>query len=445
MAHRYPGSHVLYRSLTRDFPLAERGDGCWLVDEEGRRYLDAVGGAFVASLGHGVHEIADAIGEQARTLAYVNGTQFTSAPVEALAAELATRAPGDLDLVYFLSSGSEAVEAALKLARQYWVESGCPGKHKVLSLNPGYHGNTMLALAASGRPRYQTYFKEWLVTVPRVPAPYAYRCACRGEGACPSCTGDALEDAIIAEGPDSIAAFIAEPVGGSSTGAAVPRLSYWARVREICDRHDILWIADEVLVGAGRTGTWSALEPYGAVPDLLTMGKGITGGYVPLSALIAPRRIVDVIANGSGALLHAQTFSHHPVLCAAGLATLRYLDTHGLVDRCHAMGAVFHQRLQALRDLPAVGDIRGKGLLAGVEFIRDKTTRAPFPRAAKFAERFAQAAQDAGLIVWPNTGQANGTDGDLAMLAPPFIVSEEEIEEIIGRFARALQLVVKAS
>ena len=445
MTHRYPGSHVFYRSLTRDFPLAERGDGCWLVDEEGRRYLDAVGGAFVASLGHGVHEIADAIGEQARTLAYVNGTQFTSAPTEALAEKLAMRAPGDLDQVYFLSSGSEAVEAALKLARQYWVESGRPGKHKVLSLSPGYHGNTMLALAASGRPRYQTYFKEWLVTVPRVPAPYAYRCACQGEGACPSCTGDALEDAIIAEGPESIAAFIAEPVGGSSTGATVPRLSYWARVREICDRHDILWIADEVLVGAGRTGTWSALEPYGAVPDLLTMGKGITGGYVPLSALIAPRRIVDVIANGSGALLHAQTFSHHPVLCAAGLATLRYLDTHGLVDRCHAMGAVFHQRLQALRDLPAVGDIRGKGLLAGIEFVRDKTTRAPFPRASKFAERFAQAAQDAGLIVWPNTGQANGTDGDLAMLAPPFIVSEEEIEEIVTRFARALQLVVKDS
>src|SRR5512135_1125340 len=296
MPHRYPGSHVLYRSLVRDFPLAVRGEGVWLYDEAGKAYLDGVGGAFVASLGHGVREVADAIGEQARTVAYVNGTQFTSAPAEELASVLGSRAPGDLDHVYFLGSGSEAVEAALKLARQYWVESGCPDKHKVLSLTPGYHGNTMLALAASGRPRYQTYFKQWLVAVPRVPAPYAYRCECRGQGTCPSCTGDALEDAILAEGPESVAAFIAEPVGGSSTGATVPKLSYWARVREICDKYDVLWIADEVLSGAGRTGTWSALEPYGAVPDLLTMGKGITGGYVPLSALHVPTRIADVLA-----------------------------------------------------------------------------------------------------------------------------------------------------
>jgi adenosylmethionine-8-amino-7-oxononanoate aminotransferase len=439
MTYRYPDSHVLYRSLVRDFPLAIRGEGCWLYDEEGRAYLDAVGGAFVASLGHGLKEIAEAIGAQAGQVAYVNGTQFTNAPAEALAAGLASRAPGDLDQVYFLSSGSEAVEAALKLARQYWVESGCPGKHKVLSLTPGYHGNTMLALAASGRPRYQTYFKEWLVTVPRVPAPYAYRCACHGEGSCPACTGDALEDAILAEGPETVAAFIGEPVGGSSTGATVPMLSYWARVREICDRHDVLWIADEVLCGAGRTGTWSALEPYGAVPDLLTMGKGITGGYVPLSAVVVPRRVADVIAGGSGALLHAQTFSHHPVLCAAGLATLQYLDEHHLVERCHRMGPVFHRKLDSLRDLPFVGDIRGRGLLAGVEFVQDKSSRAPFPRAVKFAERFTQAAQDAGLIVWPNTGQANGTDGDLAMLAPPFAVSDEELDQIVARFAAALE------
>ncbi|HSR16175.1 MAG TPA: aminotransferase class III-fold pyridoxal phosphate-dependent enzyme, partial [Gemmatimonadales bacterium] len=290
MAYRYPDSHVLYRNLRKDFPLALRGQGCWLYDEAGNAYLDGVGGAFVASLGHGVAEIAEAIGAQARQVAYLNGTQFTSAPVEALAAELGRRAPGDLDLAYFLSSGSEAVEAALKMVRQYWVESGCPGKHKVLSLTPGYHGNTMLALAASGRPRYQTYFQPWLVAVPRVPAPYPYRCGCRGAGICPACTGEALEDAILAEGPETVAAFIGEPVGGSSTGATVPTLSYWARVREICDRHDVLWIADEVLCGAGRTGTWSALEPYGAVPDLITMGKGITGGYVPLSAVLAPRR-----------------------------------------------------------------------------------------------------------------------------------------------------------
>jgi len=436
--HHYPESAVLYRSLTKEFPLAVRGEGCWLYDEGGRAWLDGVGGAYVATLGHGVREIADAIGAQAARLAYVNGTQFTSEPAEALAAELARRAPGDLDHVYFLTSGSEAVEAALKLARQYWVESGVDTKHKVLSLTPGYHGNTLLALSASGRPRYQTYFKDWLVSVPRVPAPYAYRCACRGEGSCSACTGDALEDAILAEGPDTVAAFIAEPVGGSSTGAAVPRASYWARVREICDRHDVLWIADEVLSGAGRTGTWSALEGYGAVPDLLTMGKGITGGYVPLSALHVPTRIADVLAKGSGALMHAQTFSHHPVLCAAGLATVRYVERHGLLERCQRMGALLHQKLELLRDHPLVGDVRGRGLLAGIELVQDRASRAPFPRSAKLAERLVDAAMTEGLIIWPNTGHADGTNGDLVTLAPPFVVTEDELDEITRRLLAAL-------
>lgn len=441
MTHRYPDSPVLYRSLRRDFPLAVRGAGCWLYDRDGRAWLDGVGGAYVATIGHGVQEVADAIAAQAARLAYVNGTQFTSEPAEALAAELARRAPGDLDHVYFLTSGSEAVEAALKLARQYWVESGVPSRHKVLSLTPGYHGNTLLALSASGRPRYQTFFRDWLVGVPRVPAPYAYRCPCRGEGACPACTGDALEDVILAEGPETVAAFIAEPVGGSSTGGAVPRASYWARVREICDRHDILWIADEVLTGAGRTGTWSALEPYGAVPDLLTMGKGITGGYVPLSALLVPTRIADVLAGGSGSLLHAQTFSHHPVLCAAGLATLEYMDRHALVGRSHRLGAELHRRLEPLRRHPLVGDVRGRGLLAGIEFVRDKATRAPFPRAERLAERVVEAAMAEGLIVWPNTGHAGGTDGDLVTLAPPYVITGEELDELVARLARALDRV----
>ena len=439
----YPDGHVFYRSLTRQLPLAVRGEGCWLHDASGQRWLDAVGGAFVVSLGHGNAQVARAIGEQAGKLAYINGTQFTNEPAERLAAELARRAPGDLSHVYFLGSGSEAVEAALKLARQYWVESGRPEKTKVLSLSPGYHGNTMLALSASGRPRYQTFFQGWLIGVPRVPAPYAYRCECNGQNAdCAVCSGAALERVIVEEGPESVAAFIAEPVGGSSTGASVPRPEYWRNVREICDRHQVLWIADEVLSGAGRTGTWSALEPYGAVPDLLTMGKGISSGYVPLSVVIAPRRIVDVLAKGSGSLMHAQTFSHHPVACAAALATLEEIEKHGLLPRVARMGELLHRRLQALRSHPLVGDVRGRGLLAGIEFVADAGTRAPFPRAKKFTERFVQAAFDAGLIVWPNTGHANGIDGDLVMVAPPFNVSEAEIEEIGRRFEVALEAMV---
>lgn len=434
------GSHVFHRKLTRRLPRIVRGEGVYLHDEAGRRYLDACGGAFTVNLGHGLAEIADALAAQARVLGYVNGTAFTHDPVEELAAEIARLSPGDLELVYPLGSGSEAVEAALKLARQYWVESGRFGKRKVLTLAPSYHGNTLLALSASARPHYSALFQDWLVEVVRIPAPYAYRCECHGTPPlCPACSGAAVELAIIQAGPESVAALIAEPVGGSSTGASVPAEGYWDRVRKACDEHGVLLIADEVLTGAGRTGTWSALEPYGVVPDIMILGKGIAGGYVPLSAVVTTRAIADVIARGSGALAHAQTFSHHPVLCAAGVATIRYLRAHHLIERCAEMGRVLHRRLATLRELPLVGDIRGRGLLAGIEFVADRETREPLPRSAAFAETFTQAAIDAGLVVWPNVGHADGRNGDLVMLAPPFVVTEDQIDEIVERFTRALR------
>jgi adenosylmethionine-8-amino-7-oxononanoate aminotransferase len=448
--HQYPDSHVFYRKLTRRFPLITRGEGCWLIDEQGNRYLDGSGGAFVANLGHGVREIGEAMAAQAGKIAYLNGTAFTSEPVEALADELATLLPAPLDKFYFLGSGSEAVEAALKLARQYWVETGKPSKHKVIALFPAYHGNTLLALSASAREHYKTYYREWLVDIHRIPAPYAYRCECGGltprrpDGSpnCPVCSGSGLEAAIHQLGAEHVAAFIAEPVGGSSTGHSVPRPDYFRRVREICDRHEVLFIADEVLVGAGRTGTWSAMEPYGVVPDIMTFGKGITGGYAPLSAIAASNRLLDPIARGSGSLLHAQTFSHHPVLAAAGLAALRYLRQHALIARCARLGEVFHRKLAVLRELPYVGDIRGRGLLAGIEFVQDKGTRTPFLRSLKFAETFSESALAAGLMTWPNTGQADGTNGDLSCLAPPFVIEESEIDELVRRFAAALEQTV---
>jgi adenosylmethionine-8-amino-7-oxononanoate aminotransferase len=433
-------SNVFYRKLTRRFPRIVRGEGCYLFDDGGRRYLDGSGGAFVANLGHGVAEIADAIGDQARTLGYVNGTAFTHGPVEELAAELARRSPAGLELVYPLGSGSEAVEAALKLARQYWVESGRTAKRKIVTLMPSYHGNTLLALSASARPHYRILFEDWMVEVVRVPAPYPYRCECHGEPPyCPRCSGEAVEDAIIQADPESVAAFIGEPIGGSSTGASVPPPGYWQRIRAACDRHQVLLIADEVLTGAGRTGTWSALEPYGVAPDIMTLGKGIAGGYVPLSAVITTRSIAGVIAQGTGALAHAQTFSHHPVLCAAGVATLRYLAERRLIERCAEMGRVLHRRLNELRALPLVGDVRGRGLLAGVEFVADQETREALPRSAAFAETFTQAALDAGLVVWPNVGHADGRNGDLVMLAPPFVVTEDQIDEMLTLFTRALR------
>lgn len=436
---QYPAGNVFYRNLTRSFPEIVHGEGCWLTDADGKRYLDAVGGAFVASLGHGVAEIADAVAAQARRVAYVNGTAFTTAAAEELAAELAATLPGDLDHLYFLSSGSEAVEAALKLARQYWVERGRAGKHRIVALTPAYHGNTLLALSASARRHYQALFGDWLVDVIRVPAP-GFRCACGGRSAdCPACSGAALEQAIHEAGPDTVAAFLAEPVGGSSTGGSVPPAGYFRTVREICDRHDVLFIADEVLCGAGRTGTWWAIEPFAVTPDLMTIGKGIAGGYAPLSGVAAPRRIADVIAAGAGSLVHAQTFSFHPVACAAGLAVVRYLKTHRLVERCAEQGRVFHAKLAGLRDLPHVAAVRGRGLLAGVEFADDVRTGAPLPRALRFAETFTARALAAGLVVWPNVGHADGTNGDLVMLAPPYIVSTAEMDDIVTRFGAALE------
>jgi len=435
---RYPDSPVFYRSLRRPLPCIVRGEGCYLYDETGKRYLDASGGAFVSNVGHGVEELSRALFEQGAKVAYVNGTAFTSPPAEELAAELATLSPSGMDKAYFLSSGSEAVEAALKLTRQYWVEMGVPTKHKIISQTPGYHGNTLLALSASAREHCKKLYAPWLVKVPMIPAPYPYRCACQGAPECPACSGEVLEETILREDPKTVAAFIAEPIGGSSTGASVPRPDYYKRVREICDRYRVLFVADEVLTGAGRTGKWLAMEYFGAQPDIITMGKGISGGYVPLSAVITSARIIEPIAYGSGAFQNAQTFSHAPSICAVGLAAVRYIKSRRLVEAAAATGQVLQKSLRALEVLPAVGDVRGIGMLAAVEFVADKKTRRAFPRELKFAETFTEAAQEAGLVVWPNVGQADGTNGDLVMIAPPFIIRPPEIDSLVSLFKTAL-------
>ncbi len=436
MSHAYPAGHVLYRNLNRTFPRIVRGEGCWLFDDTGKRYLDACSGAFVSNLGHGVDEVAQAMSEQARRLAYVNGTAFTHTPVEELSAEIAHLCPGDLDKVLFLCSGADAVEAGLKLARQYWADAGKPHKHKVLALSPSYHGSTLLALSASARKHYQRRFEGWLVDIPKIPAPYPYRCACRGgDGDCPACSGEVLEQTVLREGPETVAAFIAEPIGGTSTGASVPRPDYFKTIREICDRHEILFIADEILTGAGRTGTWSALEPFGVVPDVLLLGKGIAAGFAPLAALVTSERILDVVARGSGALSHAQTFAHHPVSCAAGLATLRLLKDQKPKER----GQILHRRMNEGLKHPVVGDIRGRGLLVGVELVRDPHGRTPFPRRFQMAETVTETAREMGLVIWPGTGQADGIHGDVVMIAPPFIITEEEIEWLVDVFRQALE------
>ncbi len=435
-SHAYPNSPVFYRSLTRDFPLIVRAEGCWIEDEHGTRYLDGSGGAFVTSIGHGVASIGEAMARQAARVGYVNGTAFTNEAVEGLAERLVRRAPA-FQHVYVLGSGSEAVEAALKLARQHWVERKRESKHAILALTPGYHGNTLLALSASARAHYRTYWRDWLVQVHHMRSPLAYRCPCEG-GPCEVCSGEILERTLRDVGPDNVAAFIVEPVGGSSTGHHVPRPEYYRNVREICTRHDVLLVADEVLCGAGRTGTWTALEAWGVQADIMTLGKGIAGGYAPVSAVMATRDVVEPLARGAGYLMHAQTFSHHPVTSAAAVAALDYMDTHHLLGRVPTMGARLHAALRTLRDHPLVGDVRGRGLLAGIELVADQATRATFDRTKRVAETFTRTAQHLGLVVWPSVGHVEDGSGDIACLAPPFIISDAEIDELVARFRLAL-------
>lgn len=442
---RYPDSAVFYRDLTHDYPKIVRAEGCWLFDEHGRRYLDAVGGAFVVSAGHGVQEIADAMARQAARVAYVNSSVFTHEAVEEMAALLVSRTPA-FTKAYFLNSGSEVTEAALKLARQHWLARGEPKRHRVIALKPSYHGNTLLALSASAREHYKTYFGQWLTDVTRIPAPDPYRCACGGSGEhCSICSGDVLAEAIDVLGAGSVAAFIAEPIGGSSSGAVVPNAQYWRRVRDICDHTGVLFIADEILCGASRTGSWTAIETWDVKPDILTLGKGIASGYAALSSVLTTERVIDPILESGKSFVHAQTFSHHAVACAAGVATLRYLDANNLVQRGAEVGRVFHAKLASLRGLPHVGDIRGRGLLAGVEFVADVDTREPFPRSEQFTERFVNAARANGLVVWPNIGNVDGERGDIVMLAPPFIVTSEELDEITQRFTSALEATLGAA
>jgi adenosylmethionine-8-amino-7-oxononanoate aminotransferase len=420
---KYPDGNVFFRKLKWEYPRVTHGKGCWLYDDTGRSYLDAVGGAFVSNLGHGVVEVADAMAAQAKKLAYVSGMTMSHDAVEDFSRELARRCAPGLDKVYPLSSGSDAVEAALKLARQYWAELGQSRKTRIIALTPSYHGNTLLALSASAREHYRTAFGGWLVDVIRVPA---YDAA-------------ALEAAIVAHGADTIAAFIAEPVGGSSTGALVPPEGFWRRARDICTSYEVLLVADEILVGAGRTGTWSALEPDAVVPDIQIFGKGIAAGYAPLAAVVAPSRIADALAKGSGGLNHAQTFSHHAVSCAAGTATMRYIESHKFVERCATMGRALHERLSAIASLPGISAVRGRGLLAGVEFM-DPASRKPFARSVHFAETLTRAALDLGLVVWPNVGHADGTNSDLIMLAPPFVVTDDELDQIVARLSQAISV-----
>jgi len=434
LSYQYPDSFVFYRNLNRRYPRITRGSGIYLFDDRGKQYLDASSGAMVANIGHGVSEVAEAVAGQMRDVAYVSGMMFTNQAVEELAAELGQILPSPLKYSYFLCSGSEAIEASVKLARQFWYGRGRKSKWKVISRVPSYHGNTLSALSLSGREHYRAVYQPLLTDFPRIPAPDSYR-----HPGCDACTGEALENEILRHGPETIAAFLVEPIIGASAGAVVPDGDYYRHVSEICKKYDVLLIADEVLAGMGRTGRWFSFEHFDFVPDILALGKGLSGGYAPLSAMVAKSEITEELARTTGYFNHAQTYSHTPVICAAGAATLRYLKEHRLIERCRELEEFFFSELSRLTKYEVVGDIRGKGLLAGVEFVRDRDSKEPFSRAERFAERLAERALENGLILWPNVGHVDGVAGDLIMAAPPFIITREQITELVSLFELSLQ------
>lgn len=443
---RYPDGHVLLRSLSKALPVVSHGDGIHLFDREGRRWVDASAGALVASVGHGNRAIADAVHDQLRRVGYVNGTQFTSAPTEALAGRLADRIAEELPRFgaprsAFLCSGSETVEAAIKFARQLWVERGEPQRTKLLARTPSYHGNTLFALSASGRPHYRTLYGPLLSSVITTSAPYPYRSGLADyarDGAAHYAAE--LEATVAREGPASIAAFIVEPVIGSSAGAAAPPPGYFERVEAICRRHGILIIADEVLCGTGRCGAFFASHRTSLTPDVIVLGKGLGGGYAPLSALVVRQSHVDEMRDGSGYFQHAQTYLQAPFITAAGVAVMDFIEAHRLVERASRLGKRLLDRLRArLSELPFVGCVQGLGLLVGVELVADRATRAPYPRAQKVAERLTAHLADRGLIVWPNVGQADGQSGDLFVIGPPLVIDEHQVDALTDALGLALE------
>jgi adenosylmethionine-8-amino-7-oxononanoate aminotransferase len=419
-------------------PRVARGRGCELWDDSGRRYLDGSAGAIVVGIGHGVAEVADAIAAQAREVAYAHGTMFTSAGLEAYADELAAVVPVDGARVYPVSGGSEAVETALKMARAYHLACG-EDRHVILARRGSYHGNTRGALDASGRESLRRPYLPWLGQARHTLAAYEYRCpfpATHPRG-CGQRYADALERLIVEQGAGRVAAFVAEPVAGAALGACVPPDGYWPAVAEVCHRHGVLLVADEVMTGFGRTGRWFACAHWDLRPDILVAAKGAASGYWPLGLAVASGAVHDTIA--AAGFTHGLTFSHHVVGAAAGRAVLRVLRERNLVDAAAVKGGRLLAALRArLGGHPAVGDVRGLGLLAGIELVADRATRAPYPRAARVTERVTAAARDLGLLVYPSTGCADGTDGDVILLGPPLVVSDAEVEEIAELCAAAV-------
>ncbi|PVB61430.1 aspartate aminotransferase family protein [Labrenzia sp. 011] len=441
-------THLLHRSIQSDLPVAVRGEGVFIHDRDGKAYLDASGGAAVSSLGHGHPDVLEALHRQLDMIAYAHTGFFTTDVAEKLADRLIEDAPEGLERVYLVSGGSEAMEAALKMARQYFVERGQPGRRHVIARRQSYHGNTLGALAAGGNALRRTQFSPLLIETHHIAPCYAYRHQQESESAeaYGARVAAELEDRILALGEDQVMAFVAEPVVGATSGAVPPVPGYFRRIREICDRYGVLLILDEVMCGMGRTGTLHACEQEGIRPDLLVVAKGLGGGYQPIGAVLLSGSVFEAFEQGSGVFQHGHTYMGHPMAAAAGLAVQDIIRRDNLLENVTAMGACLTDCLTRRFGQNAfVGDIRGRGLFQAIELVENKETKAPFDPALRVHARIKREAMERGLMVYPMGGTIDGRQGDHVLIAPPFISTKTDIETIVDRLGAAVDAAIRST
>jgi len=441
-------THVFHRHLRHTPPVAASAQGMFIRDAEGREYLDASGGAAVSSLGHGHPEVMAAMHAQIDTLAYAHTSFFTSEVAEQLADELIGSAPEGMSHVYLVSGGSEAVESALKMARQYFVEIGQPQRTHFIARRQSYHGNTLGALAVGGNAWRREPFAPILVPATHVSPCYPYREQRADESAEQYGLRLAaeLEAAIVAQGADRVIAFVAETVGGATAGVLTPVPGYFRAVRAVCDKYGVLLILDEVMCGMGRTGSLHACEQEGVAPDLMTIAKGLGGGYQPIGAVLAQQKIVEAMSKGSGFFQHGHTYLGHPMACAAALAVQQVIRRDGLVAKVRDDGIAFGAMLaEALGDHPHVGDVRGRGFFWGVELVADRARKQPFDSSLKLHARLKQDAMARGLLCYPFGGTVDGRQGDHVLLAPPYIATRDHLHEIVARLAASVDAVTRGA
>lgn len=433
-------SHLIKPILDRHYPTIKRGQGVYLYDTDDKEYLDGSSGAVTASIGHGVPEIAQAMLQQAEKVSFVYRSQFTNEAAEELATKLSEMSPGDLNWAFFVNSGSEATETAMKIAIQYWQEQGYERKNKVLSRWMSYHGITLGALSMSGHVARRKRFIPLLEDFPTVSAPYCYRCPY--EKQYPSCNlqcAKELETAIHRIGSENVAGFIAEPIIGASGGAVTPPDGYYSEIKSICDKHDILFIADEVMTGIARTGKMFAIEHWGVEPDMITLGKGMSAGYTPIAATLVSDRIMQVIEKGSKSIMAGHTYSANPQSAMVSLAVLDFIQDHGLVKKSEDAGKYLSQKLHKSNvQHQIIGDIRGLGLLMGVEIVRDPTTKEPFPIALGVTTKIIDRAFENGLLLYPASGGIDGVAGDAFIISPPLTITVEEIDRLMELFDKTI-------